>query len=347
LKETLKGISLAVVASALAVALVLMALAACGYPPLAVAREWMIGPLSTSYDIAACLKYACPLLLTGLAAGVAFRCGVLNIGAEGQALMGAAAATAVATKWMPHVTPWIVITLALAAGIAAGAAWAFIAALLDRLRGVPVVLSTILLNFIALYLLRALLLGPLQAAGTTGPQSEHIAAAIQLPILLSHTGLHAGVLLAFVLALIAWLVQSRTTFGFELLVTGMNPTAALLSGIPVARRQGGVMLISGGFAGLAGAIQLLGVTHALDDKFTGYGYAGIAVAMLGRLHPIGIAAAALFFGILDRGADAVESNPDLLIKHDVADIVKGVVVLAMLVGTAYLMRKRTTAKQAG
>jgi simple sugar transport system permease protein len=343
----MRGILLAVLASALAIGLVLVGLAVCGYPPLAVAHEWMVGPLSTTYDIAACLKYACPLLLTGLAAGVAFRCGVLNIGAEGQALMGAAAATAVATKWMPQAEPWIVIPLSLAAGIVAGAIWALIASLLDRLRGVPVVLSTILLNFIALYLLRALLLGPLQAAGTSGPQSEHIKTSFQLPILLAHTGLHAGILLALVLALGAWLVQSRTAFGFELLVTGMNPTAALLSGIPVPRRQSSVMLISGGFAGLAGAVQLLGVTHALDDKFTGYGYAGIAVAMLGRLHPIGIAAAALFFGILDRGADAVESNPDLLIKHDVADIVKGVVVLAMLVGTAYLIRKRSTAKQTG
>ena len=140
-------------------------------------------------------------------------------------------------------------------------------------------------------------------------------------------------------------MQARTAFGFELLVTGLNPTAARLAGIPVLRRQFGVMLLSGGFAGLAGALQLLGKTFVLTDKFTGYGYAGIAVAMLGRLHPIGIAAAALFFGLLDRGADAVESDPDLLIKHDLSDVVKGIVVLAMLVGTAYVIRRRSVARQ--
>jgi len=144
----------------------------------------------------------------------------------------------------------------------------------------------------------------------------------------------------------AWLVQEHTTFGFELHVTGLNPVAACLAGMPVPRRQAGVMLLGGSFAGLAGAVQFLGVTYILTDKFTAYGYAGIAVAMLGRLHPLGIAAAALFFGVLDRGAEAVESNPDLLIKHDLTDVVKGIVVLTMLVGTAWLARQRSTVRQA-
>ncbi len=341
-----KGIFLAVLAVGVALALVLVGLAAFGYSPLTVAREWILSPLSTRRDIAASLTYACPLLLTGLATGIAFRSGVLNIGAEGQALLGAMAAAAVATRWLPNGSPVLVICIALSTGVVAGGLWALIAALLDRYRGVPIVLSTILLNFVAFYVLHALITGPLQATGTKAAQSDRIADSFQLPIVLARTSLHAGVIMAFVVAAVAWLVQSRTSFGFELLVTGLNPTTARLAGIPVLRRQVGVMLISGGFAGLAGAVQLLGKTHVLHPDFTAYGYAGIAVAMLGRLHPIGIVAAALFFGALDNGAYALEENPDLNITHSVSDVIKGVVVLAMLVGTAYLLRKRSTARQA-
>jgi len=346
MKESLKEIALAVLAAAAALVLVLAGLAAFGYRPLAVAQEWMISPLTSPRDIAACLTYACPLLLTGLAAGIAFRCGVLNIGAEGQSLLGALAAAALTTRGLAHTSPWLGIPVALAAGVLAGGAWAWLATALERWRGVPIVLSTILLNFIALYLLRALLLGPLQAAGTSGPQSDVLAPWLQLGDIWHGTHLHAGVLLALALAGGAWLVQEHTTFGFELHVTGLNPVAACLAGMPVPRRQAGVMLLGGSFAGLAGAVQFLGVTYILTDKFTAYGYAGIAVAMLGRLHPLGIAAAALFFGVLDRGAEAVESNPDLLIKHDLTDVVKGIVVLTMLVGTAWLARQRSTVRQA-
>jgi simple sugar transport system permease protein len=341
----LRSLVVPVLASLTALGLVLAGLGCAGYSPLHVLMQWVVGALGSRADIAASLQEACPLLLTGLAAGIAFRGGVLNIGAEGQFLLGALATVAVATRWAPPGPPWLVIGVGLAAGVLAGAAWAALAAGLDLLRGVPVVLSTILLNFVALHLVGVVLSGPLQAAGTASPQSDPVPLARQLPVLLSGTQLHIGVLVAGALALIGWLVQEHTAFGFELLVTGQNPLAARLAGMPVTRTRLLALVLSGGLAGLGGALQVLGVTHFLNEAPANYGYAGIAVALLGRLHPLGIAAAALFFGMLDTGARHVEKDYLLAVPHSVADVVKGMVVLAMLLGTAW--RRQDKASGAG
>ena len=136
-----------------------------------------------------------------------------------------------------------------------------------------------------------------------------------------------------------WVVQARTAFGFELLVTGLNPVAARYAGMPVLRRQFGVMVMSGGLAGLAGAVQVMGVegSHFLNTTPASYGFAGIAVALLGRLHPAGIVVAAVFFAMLDRGAANLEFYH---LPLEVSDIVKAVVVLVVLALTAVLARRR-------
>src|SRR5207249_866104 len=124
----------------------------------------------------------------------------------------------------------------------------------------------------------------------------------------------------------------------------LNPTAARLAGIPVASRQMAVLVLSGSCAGLAGALQVMGVTKLLNTSSPGIGYAGIGVALLGRLHPMGIVLAALFFGLLDQGATSVEISSYAL-PHDMANIVKGIIVLGVLIGTAFIARRRTTAKE--
>jgi simple sugar transport system permease protein len=235
-----------------------------------------------------------------------------------------------------------------------GALWAFIPALLSRYRGVPVVLSTILLNFVALELLRLLVEGPLKTrgAGVTGvPQSDTLRDAYWLPTVVQHQGeyVHLGFVLALVVAAVVWLVQSRTTYGFELRVTGLNPVAAEYAGMPVLRRQFSVLLISGGLAGLAGAIQLMGVEggHFLNGNPASYGYAGIAVALLGRLHPAGIVAAALFFAMLNRGASNLEifHTGTKRFPLEFSDIAKGLIVLVVLSATTWLARRRATARE--
>jgi simple sugar transport system permease protein len=344
--KTLRAILIDLLLVALAVffaALVLaIGLKLGGYPALDILSAWVRGGAGTREDFLVSLKNACPLILTGLAAGVAFRSGVFNIGAEGQSILGAIAGVALATRLLPGVEARpIGVPLALAAAALGGAAWAFVAALLDRARGVPIVLSTILLNFIALKLLGALLEGPLKARGTDIVQSDILGPGYALPLIVSTPApLHIGFLIALFLAAAIWLLQARTTFGFELLITGLNPVAARYAGMPVAARQFAIMLLSGALAGIAGMMQVMGIEgRSLGPTPVAYGYAGIAVALLGRLHPAGIVLAAVFFGMLDRGASNVEFDTQL--PHELADIVKGLMVLVILVLTAYVARRRS------
>ncbi len=296
------------------------------------------------YPLTNSLADACPLLLTGLAAGIAFRGGVLNIGAQGQFLLGALVAVGLSTRWLIFHSAPPVIILAILAGTFAGGLWALLASILERYRSVPIVLSTILLNFVALYVVRAILQGPLQAGGTPAPQSPQIAPAYWLPELIPFTSFHLGIPIAFVLAVLFYALNQRTTFGFESLVVGLNPGAARLAGIGVSRKQFLLMFMSGCCAGFGGALQVLGVTHFMTGSFGNYGYAGIAVALLGRLNPLGIAGAALFFGMLDTGALRVEES-SLALPHAVVNVVKAVVILLMLLLSAYLLGRKLRTRQ--
>ncbi len=330
--------ALAAIVCAVVLILALAGTALLGYPPLRVADLWLHGAAGNWYALSSSLADACPLLLTGLAAGVAFRAGVLNIGAQGQFLMGALMAVALTTRMMIFHQPVLVITMALLAGALAGGLWGLIAQYLELYRSVPVVLSTILLNFVALYLVSAVLQGPLQAVGTAAAQSPEIAGKYWLPVVIPYTDFHIGIIVALVVAVLLWIVQSRTVFGFQSLVIGLNPAAAGVMNMPVARRQIQMMLLSGGCAGLGGAIQVLGQVHFMTAHMGDYGYAGIAVALLGRLNPLGIILSALFFGFLDTGAFRVEES-SLALPHDLADVIKAVVILIMLVLAGLSVRR--------
>jgi simple sugar transport system permease protein len=326
---------------------VMAGLYAAGYPAHLVIGKWVYGAIGSRFDVLVALKNTTPLLLTGLAAGVAFRSGVFNIGAEGQSVLGGIAATTLATRLLPGVgSGWVAIPLALLVAVIAGAAWAAIASVLERYRSVPIVLSTILLNFVAVQLLGILLEGPLKAAGTEIVQSDPVPGTYFLPLMSNVGSLHWGIVIALAVTAIAWVLQSRTSFGFELHAVGLNPVAAALAGMRVQSRQMWVMLLSGGFAGLAGAVQVLGVSHYLGEGSPGYGYTGIAVALLGRLHPAGIALAALFFALLDQGATNVEISQYQL-PSEVADIVKGLVVILLLIAAAHLAHVRMNRKERG
>ncbi len=313
-----------------------------GFPPgkvVAVAArgalgEWAawraIGQDGLPLQCAESLQVAGPLALCGLAAAVAFRCGVLNIGVEGQFRLGALAAIVVGTC-AAGPGP-LVVAAALVAAAVAGAGWAGIAAGLERWRGVPVVLSTILLNFIAFLLVSLLVGGVLREHGTSAPTTAPLAAERWLPVVVAGSRLHLGVLLAGAIAVGLWVMERWTAFGFELRAAGLNPDASRLAGIPVARRRWQAMALSGALGGFAGGGTVLGVTHALTGDAPSYGYAGIAVAMLGRLHPLGVAAAAVFFGMLDTASNSLEMK--LAIPHDLGDVAKGAVVLALLVATS-------------
>jgi simple sugar transport system permease protein len=333
--------ALATGAVAVPLALVLLGLWCCGYPAAEVLAVGLHGALGGLVRIALSLEEATPLLLTGLAAAVAFRAGVFNIGAEGQYLVGAVALVAVTTRgaWL---LSWAGTAAAMVAALLiaalAGALWALPCTLLVRRRAVPVVLSSILLNFVALALVGALVEGPLHDPATSAPQTALIADALHLPVLVAGSKLHLGALIALALALVLWLVERSSVFGFELRACGLNPLGAQLMGMPVAARQAEAMALSGALAGLAGGLQLLGVTYFMTSDTASYGYAGVAVALLGRLHPLGVTAAALFFGMLDTASRNLEKH--LAIPHDLGDLLKGLILLAVLVSMVIAERWR-------
>jgi simple sugar transport system permease protein len=287
------------------------------------------------------LQSATPLLLTGLAIAVAFRASVLNIGGQGQYVCGAIVAAAVGVY--VHAPAWVLIPLLLAGAAVAGAGLAAVAAALERWRRVPVVLSTLLLNFVALEFLRCLLQGPMRARSEAGtlldPQSEELREAARLPEFFAATagqGLHLGFFVALGAAAALGFVLRRTTFGFRLRVVGQNPVAARFAGMNVARVSFATLASSGALAGLAGGVQVSGVANYVlfpDVGTDGIGFAGIAVALLGRLSPVGVVFSAVFFGLLNTGFRALERSP-LEIHSVAAQGVQGALVIAILVVTS-------------
>jgi ABC-type uncharacterized transport system permease subunit len=286
------------------------------------------------------LQHATPLLFTGLAIAAAFRAGVLNIGAQGQLVMGAIAGAAVGVYL--DAGPAVSITTLLLASFVAGAIFASIAALLHHWRGVPIVLSTLLLNFVALEFLRYLLQGSMRARSEDGtlldPQSPEIRAAARLPEFFGTSpglGIHLGFFLALAAAVVVGLVLRKTTFGFRLRAVGQNPDAARFAGMAVARVSAAALAISGGLAGLAGGVQLAGVPNYIlfpDTGTNAIGFTGIAVALLGRLTATGVVLAAVFFGLLNTAFKALER--EMGISPVTAQAVQGALIIAMLVLTS-------------
>jgi general nucleoside transport system permease protein len=281
-----------------------------GFDALAGMAALWSGSIGSTYALTSgTMVRATPLILTGLSVALAFRAGVFNIGAEGQLLVGAAAAAAIALTpaLQGHRTA---VPLALVGGCLAGAAWAGIAALLRARFHVLEVLSTILLNFVALYAVSYLVRGPLQEPLHIYPQSSTIALASRLPRLGPTSRLHAGFPLAIVIAMATWWFLRFTAAGFRIRVTGASPDAARSAGrIDTVRASTNAFLASGALAGLAGAIEVTGVTFALYENISpGYGYTGIAVALLARLDPLGVIASGLLFGALEAGASAMQRD---------------------------------------
>jgi general nucleoside transport system permease protein len=248
----------------------------------------------------------CPLLLTGLAVALAFRAGIWNIGAEGQLLLGAVTMAWLGTS-VSAGPAWLALPLVLLASAVAGGLWAGIAAVLKLRRGVDEVISTIMLNFVALGLLSYLVHGPLMETSGAYPQSDAVGVAMRLPRLLEPYRVHAGLLVALALTAAAAVLLFRTVFGYEIRAVGGNRQAAELAGIRINWCLFFTLVMSGAVAGLAGGIEVSAVTYRLYERFSpGYGFTAIAVALLGRLHPAGVILAAFFFGALEAGSNSMQ-----------------------------------------
>ncbi len=289
------------------------------------------------------LVRATPLILTGLAVAIAFRAGVWNIGAEGQLLAGAATAAAVGLFATPTFGA-LTVVVALAVGAMAGALWAWTAAYLRNRFGVLEVISTIMLNFVALYAVGYLVRGPLQEPTHIYPQSEPLPALAQLPRLIEGSRLHWGFMLAVVAAPVVWWALRYTAAGFRVRAVGQNPSAARVAGmIDVQRTTMGVFLLSGALAGLAGAIELTGVTFALYENVSpGYGYTAIAVALLAGLDPLGVLATGLLFGALEAGALSMQR--EAAVPSVVVNVVEALLVLLILAAAKWPRVERAEAR---
>jgi ABC-type uncharacterized transport system permease subunit len=296
------------------------------------------GSFGSEYAIvSATLVRATPLIFTGLAVAIAFRAGVLNIGAEGQFLAGAAAATVcagLAASWPGVAQSALGLPLALVGGTVAGALWSGVAAWLRRRFGVLEVISTIMLNYVALEAVAYLVRGPLQEPLHIYPQTPTLPRGLHLPTLVPGSRLHIGFALAVVAAALAWWMMRETASGFRLRVTGANPYAAASAGrIDVPAVTTRAFLVSGAFAGLAGAVEVTGVTYALYENISpGYGYTAIAVALLANLNPLAVIASGVFFGALEAGAAAMQR--DAGVPSVVVSVVEAVIILAILAAGA-------------
>lgn len=305
-------------------------LAARGFDVSRAADALVAGAFGSRYAFGSgTLVRATPLIFTGLSVALAFRAGVFNIGAEGQFLTGAAAATAVALA-AGSSSRFTLLPLVLVAGAIAGAAWAWIAAVLRTRFHVLEVISTIMLNFVATYLISYLVRGPLQEPTHIYPQTETIAVAAQLPRFGPTTRLHFGFAIAVIACAASWWAIRYTAGGFRLRAVGANPDAAHSAGlIDVNRVTTRVFLVSGAIAGLAGAVEVSGVTYALYENISpGYGYTAIAVALLARLDPAAVIVTGVLFGALEAGASAMQR--DAGVPSVAVSVIEAAIILAVL-----------------
>jgi simple sugar transport system permease protein len=329
-------ILLAALAAAAAGAVVLKAV---GASPIATYVTIFTGPTQDLFGLTEILVRAVPLILVALGIAISFRSGIINIGAEGQMLMGILAATATALA-LPHLAHGLLLPLVLLAGALGGALWAGIAGVLKARLGVNEILSTVMLNYIAAqfytYLLRGPMIDPAELeTGSGTPQSMRLPHGAWLGRLIPGTRLHYGLILALVLAFGVYLLLWRTTWGFRLRAAGAEAKAARYAGISVPRSLVAAMLFSGGFAGLAGAVELTGVHHrAIENISSGYGFTGIVVALFGALHPAGIVPAAVFFGLLLVGADMTQRTAG--VPANMILVLQGVIILAIVSAKMYL-----------
>lgn len=286
-----------------------------GASPGAAFTYYLVRPLTTSYTVLEVLLASTPLIFTGLAALVAFRSGYYNIGGEGQFIAGAIAVTAV-TLAFPALPLVVSLPLGLVAGAVAGAAWGLIPAVLRVRRGIDEVVTTLLLNPVALLLLQGLLNGPWRNPTNQFPESAPVGAGWELPRIVGGSRLHLGYVVALVLAVLAWVVLTQTRVGLTSRAVGLAPKGAAFSGIPIRRTLLGAALASAALAGAGGAVQVLGLQHRLTAEVsTGFGYTGIVVATLAALSvPAAVAVATLLADITvgaESAARALQLPPQM------------------------------------
>jgi general nucleoside transport system permease protein len=282
------------------------------------------GALGGPKAIANTLNAATPLIFTGLSVAFGFRAGLFNIGANGQLLMGAFFAAIIGS--IAGIPFPVALFLAILAGGIGGALWGLIPGVLKAWRGAHEVVVTIMLNSTAYLLLNLLASQVFKDPAATFPRTPQVTPDAILPIILADTRLHGGIILAVITAVVIWFLLFKTTLGFEIRTVGANASAARYAGIRPGIITVLTMSIAGALAGLGGSVEILGITKSYPAEYiVNYGFDGIAVALLGRAHPIGVVGGALLFGVMRAGAGSMQRATDIPV--DIISIVQGVILL--------------------
>lgn len=303
-----------------------------GKNPVAAYQALLVGAFGSADRIAFALNKATPYILCGVGVVLCFRAKIINIGGEGQIAIGGLAATWAAFA-SPEAGPVLSIGLAFAAAALAGAAWSLLAAVANVARGVHEVLSTLLLNFVALLLVGEALHGALGEPGAGFPQSPLIKPGLWLPKLLPGTQLHLGILIAVAAAIGGHFLLRRTTWGFAVRIMGASRPAAAYAGLSVTRLTLSLMGLAGALAGVAGAVEVLGIHYRLIEGFSnGFGFNALVVALLGGLNPLAVIPAGLFFGFLEAGALAMQR--EVGVPSSLVSVIQGLTMLFVLAALA-------------
>jgi len=321
---------LSVLASLVVGAVIILAV---GENPLAVYWVFFKHSLFSVDGLGYTFFYATPLIFTGLAVAFGFRCGLFNIGGEGQLYMGTMAVTIVALTF-PDWPAWLLIPACGVTAFLVGGIWGGIPGLLKAKFGGHEVINTIMMNFIAFSIVNYLVLGPFKRKGTQVLETDFIPEAARIfrlnkifPFLPESLPLNAGFLVALLSCLVVYLFMWKTKWGYEIRAVGLSNSVAKYAGINVKGNLVLAMFISGGFAGLVGIHEVMGFRYTYHDSFSqGVGFIGIAVALLGRNHPLGVILAALLFGALNRGSLFLDLNFDNL-SRDLVMVLQGIIVL--------------------
>lgn len=360
--EVARKVATPFLSAALAIGIGSLIMVISGYDPAAAFAALFKGSFGGPKQIGDTLLRATPLIFTGLAVGYGFRAGLFNIGAEGQLFLGGLAAAWLGVELGGQ--PWfIAIPILLVASMLAGAAWAFVPALLKARIGAHEVITTMMFTYIGRYIVSWLVIGPLKAEGQI-PQTVAIGTGAQLPRIqtlfspdtlanipiLNLGRAHMGIVVAVIAALVVWFILKYTTLGYENRAVGFNPWASQTAGISVQATTVKALCISGALAGLAGSTEVMGVHYRVFDQFSsGFGFTGIAVALLAKNHPIGVIPAALLFGALSAGAGTMQLEAD--VPQKIILIIQALVIFLVaaeeIVGWVFKRRQKEAVSHAG
>lgn len=297
------------------------------------------GAFGSRNSIGESLVKAVPLIFTGLSFAFAFRCGLINLGAEGQLHMGALASVVVAV-YVKGLPAFIHLPLALAAGFIGGGLWGLLAGWFRVKYGASEIITTIMLNYVATLWVNYLVAGPLKEPPGIFPQSPMVEVSAQLPRILAGTRLHLGLIVAFGFLAVFYTLLWRMPRGFELRVVGQNPRAAAYAGMNADSTRLLAMFLAGGMGGLAGSCEMLGIQLRLRQGISpGYGFSGLAVALLGGNAPIGVLLSAILFGALRAGGNMMQMMSG--VSAALTDIIQGIIILFVLAQNTFRLKGRS------